>query len=182
MTLPLWSPSSVTIGSVGYLRKPEGEFVTLFNAFDPPQTSNGALRAMANLHGYGKISQGDQRQDKRSRAQRGFDVLQSWVSSKLDPSVNLPSETGRISQFDCRNNINRRYSFGVKANHKIAFLCVESTNYRYIADLTAPKNWFKANVDEILRSYADSHPITRENLFLGTRNRLQPGLKCLPLF
>ncbi|KAF9647369.1 hypothetical protein BDM02DRAFT_2705085 [Thelephora ganbajun] len=149
LTLPLWTPSTVAIGSVGYLRKPEGEFVTLFNAFDPPQTSNGVLKGMANLYGYGKISQGNQRQDKRNRAQRGLDVLQSWLSSKLDP-----------------NNINRRYSFGIKANHKIAFLCVESTMYRYIEDLSAPKKWFKANVDEILRSYVDSHPITKEDIFL----------------
>ena len=99
MTLPLWSPSSVAIGSVGYLRKPEGEFFTLFNAFDPPQTSNGVLRGMANLYGYGKVSQGTQRQDKRNRAQRSLDVLQSWLSSKLDPSVNFPYEAGRISTF-----------------------------------------------------------------------------------
>jgi len=81
----------------------------------------------------------------------------------------------------CRDNINRRYSFSVKANHKIAFLCVESTMYKYIEDLSAPKKWFKANVDEILRSYSDNHPITKEDLCLGTRNCLQSGLKYLPL-
>lgn len=181
MTLPLWSPSTVAIGSVGYLSKPEGEFVTLFNAFDPPQTSNGVLRGMANLYGYGKVNQGSQRQDKRNRAQRGLDVLQSWLISKLNPFVNPHSKIEHTSQFGCSNNINRRYSFGVKPNHKIAFLCVESTMYTYVEDLSAPKKWFKANVDEILRSYADDHPITKEDLFLGTRDRLQPGLKYLPL-
>ena len=70
----------------------------------------------------------------------------------------------------CRDNINRRYSFGVKANHKLAFLCVESTTYRYIEDLSTPKRWFKANVDDILKAYGGSHPITKEDLFLGTRN------------
>jgi len=69
----------------------------------------------------------------------------------------------------------------VKANHKIAFLCVESTIYKYIEDLSAPKKWFKANVDDILREYGDSHSITKEEVFLGTINRFQPGLKCLPL-
>ena len=100
MTLPLWSPSIVAIGSVGYLRKPEGEFVTLFNAFDPPQTSNGVLRGMANFHGYGKVSQGSQRKDNRNRAQRGLNVLQSWLSSKLDPFVHPPTKIERISQLD----------------------------------------------------------------------------------
>lgn len=89
VTLPLWSPSVVEIGSVGYLRKPEGGFVTLFNAFDPPKTSDGVLKGMANLHGYGKVSEGAYRQDKRNRAQRGLDVLQSWLTSKSDTSVNF---------------------------------------------------------------------------------------------
>jgi hypothetical protein len=99
VTLPLWSPSTVAIGSVGYLRKPEGEFVTLFNAFDPPQSSNGELRGMANLYGYGNVSKGEQRQDKRGRAQRGLDVIRSWLVSKLDPSVYPPCEIERVSQF-----------------------------------------------------------------------------------
>jgi len=123
--------------------------VTLFNAFDPPTTSGGALKGMANLYGYGQISQGSHRQDKRNRAQRGLDVLQSWLPSKSDP-----------------NNINRRYSFSLKANHKIAFLCVESTMYNYIEDLSTPKKWFKANIDEILRSYGVDHSITKEDVFL----------------
>jgi len=67
------------------------------------------------------------------------------------------------------------------ANHKIAFLCVESTMYKYIEDLSAPKKWFKANVDDILRAYTDNHLITKEDLFLGMGNHLQLGIKYLPL-
>ena len=52
--------------------------------------------------------------------------------------------------------------------------------YDYIEDLSAPKKWFKANVDEILRCYAEDRSITKEDLFLGMRNRLKPGLKRLP--
>lgn len=126
---------------------------------------------MANLHGYGKISQGSQRQDRRSRAQRGLGVLQSWLSSKLDPYV-CPHQDLTYLTVAHRDNISRRYSFGVKANHKTAFLCVESTVYDYIEELSAPKGWFKANVDEILRLYARDHSITKEDLFLGTRNPL----------
>ena len=84
VTLPLWSPSAIEIGSVGYLRKPEGTFVTLFNALDPPQTSGGVLEGMASLHGYGKVSQGSYRQDKRDRARRGLDAIRSWLAPKLD--------------------------------------------------------------------------------------------------
>ena len=99
VTLPLWSPSTVAIGSVGYLRKPEGEFVTLFNAFDPPRSSDGVLEGMANLHSYGDIKRGTQRKDKRNPAQRGLDVINSWLSSKSDPFVNPPTKNARISQF-----------------------------------------------------------------------------------
>ena len=84
VTLPLWSLSIVAVGSVGYLRKPEGKFITLFNVFDPPGTSDGVLEGMANFYGYGRVNQGDQWQDKRSLAQRGLDVLQSWLSPKLE--------------------------------------------------------------------------------------------------
>jgi len=56
-------------------------------------------------------------------------------------------------------------------------LCVESTMYDYIVELSTPKKWFKGNVREILRAYAESHSITKEDLFLGTRICLQPGLK-----
>ena len=138
VTLPLWSPSVVEIGSVGYLRKPEGEFVTLFNASNPPQSSGGVLRDMANLSDYGKVkvTQRPQRQDKQDR----------------------------------RNSTGRRYSFGLRAKNKIAFLCAESATYTHIENLSAPELWFKDNADEILRSYAYSHPITKEDLFLGTRN------------
>lgn len=149
LTLPLWSPTIVKIGSVGYLSKPKGEFVTLFNAFDPPRSSDGLLNGMANVRGYGEVAQGSYRQDKRNRAQRGLDVLQSWLSSKLDS-----------------NNINRRYSFGLRTNHKTAFLCVESTIYDYLEDLSAPKKWFKANVDEILSVYGEGHSITKEDIYL----------------
>jgi hypothetical protein len=72
------------MGAVGYLSKPEGTFVTLFNAFDPSKTSEGVMKDTPSLYGYGKVSQGSQRQDKRNPAQKGLDVIQSWISSKRD--------------------------------------------------------------------------------------------------
>lgn len=98
VTLPLWSPSVVEIGAVGYLRKPEGGFLTLFNAFDPPKSSDGLLKGMANLHGYGDISEGNYQQDVRNRALRGLDVLQGWISSKLYPFVDSPDGIQFVSQ------------------------------------------------------------------------------------
>ncbi|ESK83918.1 TKL/TKL-ccinprotein kinase [Moniliophthora roreri MCA 2997] len=46
LTLPLWSPSHIAIGAVGYLSKPEGVFVTLFNAFQPEKSSEAEIKNM----------------------------------------------------------------------------------------------------------------------------------------
>ena len=51
--------------------------------------------------------------------------------------------------------------------------------YKYIEELSTPKKWFKANVDEILRVYGGSHSITKEDLCLGTRSRPHLGLRRL---
>ena len=81
VTLPLWKPSHVELGAVGFLSKPEGHFETLFNAFNPGATSNGMADGLPTLLGYGKVYQGSQRQDKRNAAQRSFDRVQGLFSS-----------------------------------------------------------------------------------------------------
>lgn len=82
MTLPLWTPSQVPIGAVGYHSKASGgEFITLFNSFDPAKSSGGLAKDIPSLYGYGRVSQGNQRQDKRNVAQRGMDIIQSWLTS-----------------------------------------------------------------------------------------------------
>jgi len=110
---------------------------------------------------------------------RGLNVNQSWYSSRLDPCVDPPTKIEPYLTVGRRNNIGRRYSFGTKANHKTTFLCVESTLYYDIQDLSTPKSSFKANVNEILRAYAEDHSITKEDLFLGMRNCFQPEAETL---
>lgn len=75
VTLPLWEPTLVKLGAVGYRSKPGGTFITLFNSFSPGESSNDEARKIPSLHGYGKVQQGTQRQDKRNAALRGFDML-----------------------------------------------------------------------------------------------------------
>jgi hypothetical protein len=78
--LPLWSPSAVALGDVGYLDTPAGAFRTLFNAFDPVGSSAGRMGAAPSLYGYGRVGRGSQRVDKRNAAQRGFDAVQNWLT------------------------------------------------------------------------------------------------------
>jgi hypothetical protein len=39
--------------------------------------------------------------------------------------------------------------------------------YQFIEDLTAPKEWFKANVKSIIKEYAPRHPIQKEDIIVG---------------
>ncbi|KAG7443780.1 uncharacterized protein BT62DRAFT_995815 [Guyanagaster necrorhizus] len=147
LTLPLWTPSQVYLGAVGYLQKPEGAFVTLFNCVNPEKSPDEHPTGMPSVHGYGKITAQNQRLDQRSAAQRGLDAF-----------TNIFRKNDSISS--------RRYSHPLRAGHKTAFLYTETTVYTYVENLDAPKKWFKANVDEILATYGTQHRIQKEDLFL----------------
>jgi hypothetical protein len=82
VTLPLWTPTPVDLGAVGYLAKPSGMFVTLFDAFHPDNSSNGTVRNMPSLYGYGRITKGSQRKDERNAAQRGLDAFVGMLAFK----------------------------------------------------------------------------------------------------
>ncbi|KAK0472502.1 hypothetical protein IW261DRAFT_1343551, partial [Armillaria novae-zelandiae] len=147
LTLPLWTPSQVYLGAVGYLQKPEGAFVTLFNCVNPEKSPYGHPAGMPSVYGYGKVTAQSQRLDQRSAAQRGFDAF-----------TNIFRKNDGVSS--------RRYSHPLRAGHKTAFLYTETTVYKYVENLDAPKKWFKANVDDILATYGVQHRIQKEDLFL----------------
>ncbi|KAJ4490744.1 hypothetical protein J3R30DRAFT_3277483 [Lentinula aciculospora] len=151
LTLPLWSPAPVALGAVGYLSKPRGEFVTLFNAFHPQNSAIALVKGLPSVHGYGKFYTGSHRQDKRNAAQRGLDVIAGL----------FPFKTRGGNVF-----VSRRYSYPLRAGHKTAHLCTETTMYRYVENLDAPKKWFKANVDTMLEAFGSQHQIQKEDLFL----------------
>jgi hypothetical protein len=75
VTLPLWSPTPVDLGAVGYLSKPSGTFVTLFNVFQPDQSDNTVVQDMPSIYGYGRVAVGSQRKDERNAAQRSIDAF-----------------------------------------------------------------------------------------------------------
>ncbi|KAJ3730506.1 hypothetical protein C8R42DRAFT_650363 [Lentinula raphanica] len=164
LTLPLWSPAPVALGAIGYLSKPMGEFVTLFNAFRPQDSTIDLVKNLPSVHGYGKFSTGTHRQDKRNAAQRSLDAIAGLLTFK--------GRAGNISK-----SVSRRYSYPLRAGHKAAHLCTETTMYRYMENLDAPKKWFKAHVDTVLNIFASQHQIQKEDLFfvigtLDTRNML----------
>jgi hypothetical protein len=109
---------------------------------------------MPSVHGYGLVTVAGQRQDRRNIALRGLDTIVGLLTfrNKGDDAVS--------------QNVSRRYSFPLRAGHRAAYLCAESTQYRYTANLDAPRKWFKANIDSIMRTYGPHHPIQREDIFL----------------
>lgn len=77
VTLPLWDPSLVQIGDVGYLLKPQGAFVTLFNAIKPSKAN--ANLGLESVSEYGSASKGSMRLEKRSAAQKGLDAFSGFL-------------------------------------------------------------------------------------------------------
>lgn len=124
------------------------------------------------MYGYGRVTTGNQRQDKRNAAQRGLDAIAGLLTFKNRVEGSVSYVTPNLSRLlflwlmsVCR--VSRRYSFPLRAGHKMAYLCTESTIYRYVESLDAAKKWFKANVDTILQMYGNLHQIQKEELFLG---------------
>lgn len=152
LTLPLWSPSRVYLGAVGYLSKPEGRFVTLFNAISPERSPKDQHpHGLPKISGYGDVKTHNHRLDTRNAARRGIDAL-----------------TGIFRKPDGQS----RYSHPLRAGHKTAFLYTESTNYEYLKSLDVAKIWFRTHADQILAMYGPEHDIQKEEIFLviGTLN------------
>ncbi|KAF9555212.1 hypothetical protein CPC08DRAFT_139849 [Agrocybe pediades] len=149
LTLALWDPSPVEIGAVGYLSRPQGRFITLFNALNPRKGSHPGIQLLPSIYGYGQVKDDVQRLPKKTVAQRAMDMF-----------------IGSLNFRNSSEDIVRRPAFPLRAGHKAAYLYTEVTEYRYMLSLDAPKKWFQANVDAILRVYAYSHQIQKEDLFL----------------
>lgn len=79
VVLPLWSPSDVRLGAVGFLSKPKGEFITLFNAYSPDKSTNTGVKSMPSIYGYGRVTEGSQKQE-RNFLQKGLDSVAGWMS------------------------------------------------------------------------------------------------------
>ena len=75
VTLPLWDPSPVELGAVGYLSKPAGGFITLFNANNPRLCDDPRIQSLPSIHGYGQVVEGVERLPKKTVTQRAIDMI-----------------------------------------------------------------------------------------------------------
>lgn len=81
VNLALWQPVPVAIGAVGYMLRPTGSFVTLFNATGPAKCDDPRVASMPSILGYGSASIGSHRQATRNVARRGLDAVVEFLSS-----------------------------------------------------------------------------------------------------
>ncbi|GJJ14060.1 hypothetical protein Clacol_008317 [Clathrus columnatus] len=145
LVLPLWTPTPVKLGAVGYLSKPDGRFVTFFNCLNPFAAADKGVHGMASIHGYGNYREGSST-NKKNFAQIGRDIVKGILLSK--------------------GSVKKTMSQRLRAGHKHAFLFTEFTTYRYMVDIDVAKAWFKANIKTIWKQYGRQHHLHREDIFL----------------
>lgn len=107
MTLPLWSPTHVELGAVGYLLKPKGEFITLFNAVDPLQSCDERLRHLPSMYGYGKFEVQKREEAKRSVAQRSLDAISVFLTFKTRGDRSHPYMSFCLANHAGTDKVNR---------------------------------------------------------------------------
>ncbi|KAJ7673989.1 hypothetical protein DFH06DRAFT_1036082 [Mycena polygramma] len=138
VSVPLWTPSPIEVGSVGYLSNSTGAFRTLFTADRPP------VSGIRPLTGVTTLMQKQNRTQGPGTFAKGMKIIDKLTSPKS------PTYIKRIYEISV---------FG-----ETAHLIAEKAEYKYYESLDAPKRWFRENVRAIL----DAHPgeCLREELFL----------------
>lgn len=81
VSLALWDPVPVAVGAIGYVVRPSGTFITLFNAINPTETDDPRVQSMPSIAGYGKTPIGNHRHATRNAALRGLDAVVGFLSS-----------------------------------------------------------------------------------------------------
>ncbi|TFY75206.1 hypothetical protein EWM64_g8808 [Hericium alpestre] len=167
VNLPLWMPSPIVLGAVGYLSKPQGWFVTLFNAFEPLESSSGHASYIKSLSEYGSIKQGHNKQNRFTAVHHGLHHAQDHLA--LDWSLGYPEYGLLLSHV---RNVSHPFSisswhldaFDVQANRETAHLYTEKANHKHIKNLEHPKLWLRNYVDDIVRIYGHEHGIKKADL------------------
>ncbi|KAG6826645.1 hypothetical protein H0H92_014990 [Tricholoma furcatifolium] len=144
LNFPLWTPSEVALGDVGYLTS-SGQFIRLFSSFNPFHSSGGRMK-VPSLGQFGKLSIADRKQKDKNLVWKSIAAISKLVS---------PSG----------NSVKTRHTFSL-AGERTAFLCAEKTQHQYIEDDRGCKRWFRAHWDSIIREYGEDHILQKEDLML----------------
>ncbi|KAF9039939.1 hypothetical protein BJ165DRAFT_1613590 [Panaeolus papilionaceus] len=156
LTLPLWDPSPIEIGAVGYLSKPAGQFCPLFNSMSPTKSDKIEIKALPPLGKDGDVTIGIDRSDTRTLTHKVYDL------------VSGPRTVRRLLSTFSMGALPKRQTYRLKAGKAAAYMYAEVTEHHYFEDLSPPRKWFQDNIDKILAVY-ESHPeVKKETLMLIT--------------
>jgi hypothetical protein len=142
--------------------------VTLFNAFTPEKANHTGIQSLPSIVGYGPAQPEIYRQDKRTVAQKSMDAAASFLTIRPFPCVKIsyPMNIWLIA-LSYSLKVSRHYRYPLKVGHEEAYLCTETTDYKYLEKLDAPKKWFTTHIDFIMQTYGGQHHLQKEDVFLG---------------
>ncbi|KAG1729964.1 uncharacterized protein EDB91DRAFT_799075 [Suillus paluster] len=153
-TTPLWYPSPVEVGAVGYVSKPDGEFITLCNAIKiggKKKAEGDVTKCIPPLLDYGSTS--------IRKTHHGHKHGSSALSGIFNRGGGHKEE-----------HVSHRQAFTVHAGKKTAGVYAERYERQNFSNesLPAATRWFKDNIRNILQEYAPHHSIQKEDVFFVT--------------
>ncbi|ORX40883.1 hypothetical protein BD324DRAFT_647787 [Kockovaella imperatae] len=153
LTLPLWFPSLVSLGEVGYIR--HGQFVKLLDAHRPPLvTHQRQLPPLPFLDEFSSLHTNGGPVNVRTAAEKGFDLVSSWTSFI------------RSSGEQTKQAVSRRITFPLRPGMKQAALIVDDGEFEIYDSFAEARAYLVANIDWILTEYGDAHHIAKEDIIM----------------
>ncbi|WWC65266.1 uncharacterized protein I303_107883 [Kwoniella dejecticola CBS 10117] len=151
LSIALWFPSAVPLGSVGYIR--HGQFVHLMDAHLPP-IGVKELPPMPYLDEFSSLHTTSIPVNTRGTAEKGLDMVAA-LSNFIKPS-------GESSQ----KAVSRRIPFPLKPGMKQAALIVEDGTFEIYRSLAEARAYLTANIYWILQQFGDQHQINKEDVII----------------
>ncbi|WVQ86131.1 hypothetical protein IAT38_008299 [Cryptococcus sp. DSM 104549] len=151
LTVPLWWPSRVALGSVGYIRA--GRFVQLLDAHVPP-IGTYELPPMPYLDEFSSLQIRRTAVNPRGPSEVGRDVMAAVTT--------FFKSSGETSQ----KAISRRLPFPLKPGMKQAALIVEDGQFEIYKSMAEARAYLTANISWILRTFGEEHKIVKEDVII----------------
>ncbi|KAK8850608.1 hypothetical protein IAR55_004527 [Kwoniella newhampshirensis] len=151
LTLPLWFPSVIPLGSVGYFR--HGQFVHLINAGVPP-IGVEELPPVPYLDEYSRLQTQTMPVNPRTSAVKGLDMMAA-LTKFIKPS----GETWQKA-------VSRRFTIPLRPGMKQAALIVDDGQFEIYKSLGQARAYLSENIEWIVAHFGDRHQIVKEDVII----------------
>ncbi|KAK4689262.1 hypothetical protein P7C73_g848, partial [Tremellales sp. Uapishka_1] len=148
LTIPLWFPSPVHLGAIGYLR--HGAFVNLMDARVPPMGRD--MPPQPFLDEFSSLQTTTTPVAVRSTAEKGLDLISGLTKFR------------KVSGETMSKAISRRISFPLKIGMKHASLIVDDGQFEIYRSFSEARAYLVANIDWILKRFGETHHIVKEDV------------------